>query len=81
LNPEPLNPYIFRLFPSSLELGIELESALALGALGILIRFFLTELHLCTEAVRAFKVRKDFLNMTPLAACQFHDVLLAKEIA
>jgi hypothetical protein len=66
LNLEPLNPYLFRLFPSSLDFGIEFESALARGALRILIGFFVTELHLRTEAVRAFEVGKDFLDMAPL---------------
>ena len=71
----------FRLFPSSRDFGVEFELALAFGAFRILIRFFLAELYLCAEAVRAFEVGKNFLDVTPLGTFQFHDLLRTREIA
>ena len=54
------------LFPSLRYVRVELKFTLALLTLSIRVGFFLIQLDLRTEAIRAFEVRKDFLYVTPL---------------
>jgi hypothetical protein len=68
----------FNLFPSFFHVGIEFELALALGALGVLVRFFIAEFYFRTEAPWAFEVRKGFLDTAPLVTRQFHSPLLVR---
>lgn len=58
------------------ELRLELKLALAVLTLGIFILFVFAKLNLGAETIRALQVGKLFLDMTPLAACKFHDLLL-----
>jgi hypothetical protein len=44
--------------------------------LGIFILFVFAQLDLGAEAIGALKVGKLLLDMAPLGACEFHDLLL-----
>ncbi len=56
----------FPLFPTVYDLGIELELAFTVLALGVLIRFLFAEFHLGTETPRAFEISEQFLDVAPL---------------
>jgi len=64
------------LLHSSNELRFEFKLALAVLTLGIFILFVFTHLDLGAETIWALQVGELFLDMTPLAACKFHDLLL-----
>jgi hypothetical protein len=61
-----------------LQLGIEGKTALAILALGVLLRFFFAQFDFGAETIRTFQVGQHLLEMTPLAARKLHVCLLSQ---